>query len=152
MWTDPGWFIDQLEVRICFWSSATWPSTSCTWTFPLHILVLYGDLIPLSFLNQISPPVSLKPPSNGFEINNPPPGKLNNFSENSRKKPRQSVLSWVSVLVKAAANIEADVHLHIIVQHDTNFFWRVQGSNWKGTILCAIWINNLPAKSWIFRI
>ena len=41
MWTDPGWFIYQLEVRICFWSSAAWPPTSCTWAFPLCILVFF---------------------------------------------------------------------------------------------------------------
>ena len=27
MWTDPGWIIHQLEVPICFWSSAAWPPT-----------------------------------------------------------------------------------------------------------------------------
>ena len=42
----------QLEVRICFWSSATWLPTSCTWAFPHCIQVFYGELIPLSsFLN-----------------------------------------------------------------------------------------------------
>ena len=46
MWTDPGWFIHQLKVRICLWSSA----------FPLCILVLYGELIPSSLLNYISSP------------------------------------------------------------------------------------------------
>ena len=25
MWTAPGWFIHQLDVQICFWSSAAWP-------------------------------------------------------------------------------------------------------------------------------
>ena len=32
MWTDLGWFIHQLEVQICFWSSGAWPL--------LHLLVL----------------------------------------------------------------------------------------------------------------
>ena len=53
--TDPGWFIYQLEDRIGFRSSAAWPKISCTWAFPLFILVLYGELIPSSFLNWISP-------------------------------------------------------------------------------------------------
>ena len=78
MWTDPGWFINKLEDRIWFWSSAAWPKTSCTWAFPLCNLVLYGELIPLSNkpLVSIKPP----PPSNGLEINKPPPpppGRLN---------------------------------------------------------------------------
>ena len=63
LWT--GWFTQQLEVRICFWSSIAWPPTSCTWAFPLScsilflssILVLYGQ-----------------PPSTVFEINKPPRG------------------------------------------------------------------------------
>ena len=60
-----------------FWSSNAWPSPSCTWAFLLCILILYGELIPLSLLNWISPlpsqirPVSIKPPSNDFEINKP---------------------------------------------------------------------------------
>ena len=44
MWTDPGWFIYQLEVRNWFWSLAAWPKTSCIRAFPLRILVLYGEL------------------------------------------------------------------------------------------------------------
>ena len=31
VWTDPGWFIYQLEARIWFWSSAAWLQPSCTW-------------------------------------------------------------------------------------------------------------------------
>ena len=83
MWTNPGWFIYQLEVQIWFWSSAAWPKPSSTWSFPLCILVLYGELIPLSFLNEISPPpllskppVSVKPLSNGLKINKPPGGLI----------------------------------------------------------------------------
>ena len=79
MWTDPGWFNYQLEVRIWFWSSPARPKTSCTWAFPLCILVLYGELMPSSFLNYMSPPLSNKPPpfllnpaSNGLQINKPP--------------------------------------------------------------------------------
>ena len=42
----------ELEVRICFWSSAAWLPTSCTWAFPHCIQVFYGELIPSSsFLN-----------------------------------------------------------------------------------------------------
>ena len=64
-----------------FWSSAAQPLTSCTWAFPRCILVFFfcGELIPSSFLHQISPlfsnkpPVSDKPPppSNWFEMNKP---------------------------------------------------------------------------------
>ena len=53
---DTVWFIHELEVRIWFWSSALWPSTSCASSFPLRALVLYGEMIPQSSLNQISPP------------------------------------------------------------------------------------------------
>ena len=47
---DPGWFIHQLEVRICFLSSAAWPPTSCTLAFPPCFLVIYGELITSSLL------------------------------------------------------------------------------------------------------
>ena len=79
MWTDLEWFIFQLEVRICFWSSAAWPATSCTWAFPLCILgyLWRTDTIVFSKLNKPPPlkcpPSLLSPPSNGFEINKPPP-------------------------------------------------------------------------------
>ena len=56
LWTDPGWFIYQLEVRIWFWSSAARPPTSCTWALPLCILFLFGELIP-------SPPLPPRPRS-----------------------------------------------------------------------------------------
>ena len=46
----------------CFWSSTTWPLTSCTWAFPLCIVLLYGELIPSSFLNWISLPSQISPP------------------------------------------------------------------------------------------
>ena len=59
VWTDLGCFIHQLEVLICFRTSAVRPPTSCTWAFPLCILVLYGELIPSSLLNWIPPPPSL---------------------------------------------------------------------------------------------
>ena len=66
---DTVWFIHELEVRIWFWSSALWPSTSCASSFPLRALVLYGEMIPQSSLNQISlPPTTL---SNVLEINTP---------------------------------------------------------------------------------
>ena len=47
--------------QIWFLSSAAWPKTSCTWAFPLCILVLYGertDTIDVSKLNK-SPPLSV---------------------------------------------------------------------------------------------
>ena len=85
---DLGWFIHQLEVRICFGSSSAWPPTSCTWAFPLCIIILYGELIPSSFLNSTSPPnsnkplVSIKPPPpwNVFEINKPLGGLNRGFT------------------------------------------------------------------------
>ena len=49
--TDPEWFIYQLKVWIWFWSLAAWPTTSCTWAFPLCLIVRSGELIPSSFLN-----------------------------------------------------------------------------------------------------
>ena len=51
--TDPGWFINQLNVRICS------DLFLCTWAFPLCILVLFGKLTPLSFLNTPPPPPPL---------------------------------------------------------------------------------------------
>ena len=72
--TDPGWFTYQLENRIWFWSSTAWPKTSCTWAFPLCILVLYEELIPSLFLNSISLSSLLSLSSNGLEINKPPTG------------------------------------------------------------------------------
>ena len=57
-----------------------WPPISCTWSYPLCILVFYGELIKPSSLNQISPtplnkpPALLSSPSNVFEIDNHPRG------------------------------------------------------------------------------
>ena len=68
---DTVWFIHELEVRIWFWSSALWPSTSCASSFPLRALVLYGEMIPQSSLNQISPPPPPTTLSNVLEINTP---------------------------------------------------------------------------------
>ena len=45
-----------------FLSSAAWPPSSCTWTFPLCILVLYEELTPSCSLNWISPPCQISPP------------------------------------------------------------------------------------------
>ena len=85
MWTDPGWFIPQLEVRICFWSSAAWPPTSSTWAFPLGLYfgsLWRTDTIVFAKLNkhpsQICP-VSNKPPSNVFEINKLPGGLIEDW-------------------------------------------------------------------------
>ena len=80
--TDPGLFINQLEVRICFLSSAKWAPTSCTLAFPLCILVLYVELIPSSLLNWISSPSQIISPRlywnplKPFEIKNKPPGGI----------------------------------------------------------------------------
>ena len=58
-----------------------WPPISCTWAYPLCILV-YGELIKPSLLNQISPtplnkaPALLGSPSNVFEIDNHPWGRV----------------------------------------------------------------------------
>ena len=57
------------DVRICFWSSAAWPTTIVLELFHFAVLVLYGGLIPSSLLNYVGPP-----PSNLFEINTPPGG------------------------------------------------------------------------------
>ena len=79
MWTDhlfTNWKL--LEVRICFWSSAAWPPTSCICDFPLCILssLWRTDTIIFVKLNeppsQISPPSLLSSPPNVFEINKPP--------------------------------------------------------------------------------
>ena len=74
VWTDPGWFIYQLEVRIWLWSLAERPPTFLYLSFSICILVLYGEQIPLSFLNQRSPQslLSPPPPPNGLEINKLP--------------------------------------------------------------------------------
>ena len=70
----------NLEVLICLWYSAAWPSTSCTWAFPLCIKVSSlwrSDTIVFAKLNK--PPLSNKPhlyyaPSNLSEIKKPPGG------------------------------------------------------------------------------
>ena len=91
VWTDLGWFI-YLEVLIWFWSSGAWPKTFCTWAFPLCILVVYGELIPSSFLNQISSPSQMSPSSllsslsNGLEINKPLLGLNRGLTVMSTKK------------------------------------------------------------------
>ena len=84
MWTDPGWFIHQLEVRIWFWSSAAWPPTFLYLSFStLYFSSLWRtDTTVLPELNK--PPVSIKPPSNGPEINNPYGGLKRGFK----------VISW----------------------------------------------------------
>ena len=51
----PPLFPSLLFTYKCFWSSVGLPPTSCTWAFPLCILVLYGELIPPFPLNKISP-------------------------------------------------------------------------------------------------
>ena len=66
---DWRWFIHQLEVLICFWSSAAWPPTSCTWAFPLCILSsLWWTTIVFAKLNK--PPSQISLPS---LLTTPPP-------------------------------------------------------------------------------
>ena len=95
--TDPGWFTYQLENRIWFWSSAAWPKTSCTWAFPLCILVLYEELIPSLFLNSISPSSLLSLSSNGLEINKPPRGLNNGFTVSKRTITDFTIIDWIPV-------------------------------------------------------
>ena len=139
VWTDPGWFVHQLEARICFWSSAAWPPTSCTWAFPFCILVPYGEMIPSSGLNQRSPPSllrTIKPPphtpSNVFELNMPPRGgglieDLRNTKGDSnfwvgllgawfnifKTQARKRASFWISMF-DPDANIQ-----HLISKHNT---------------------------------
>ena len=60
MWTDPGWFIHQLEGRICFWSSGR---TICNFLF-LSFSTMYSsslwrtDTIVFAKLNK--PPPAFK--------------------------------------------------------------------------------------------
>ena len=82
MWTDPGWFVHLLEVRICFFI------LGCTTSNVLYLCfsTLYSssfwrtDTIVFVKLkkapSQISPTISIKPPANVFEMNKPPPGGL----------------------------------------------------------------------------
>ena len=72
MWTNPGWFIYQVEVRIWFWSSASWPSTFLVLSFStLYSSSLWRtNAIVFSKLN--TPPAPLTPNSNELEINKPP--------------------------------------------------------------------------------
>ena len=64
-WTDPGWFIHQLEVQIYFWSLATWPPSFST----LYSSSLWRtDTIVFAELNKH--PLSNKPPS---LVSTPPP-------------------------------------------------------------------------------
>ena len=63
-WTDLGWFIYQLEVRIWFWSSAAWPPT----LYYLSLSTMYSrslwrtNTIVFSVLNK---PLSPLPPPQG---------------------------------------------------------------------------------------
>ena len=66
------WFLtivlDSREARIWFWSSAAWPLTFLFLSFSIFLLL--GNHCPWSLLSP--------PPSNGLEINKPPPlGGLN---------------------------------------------------------------------------
>ena len=69
MWTNPGWFIYQLEVRIWFWSSGVWPPAFLY----LSLSTLYSrslwrtDTIVCSKLNK--PPSRIRTPS----LFKPPP-------------------------------------------------------------------------------
>ena len=60
-------YFHQLNFQICFWSSAAWPTTIVLELLHFAVIVLYGELIPSSLLKYVGPP-----PSNVFEINNPP--------------------------------------------------------------------------------
>ena len=72
MWTDPGWFIYQLDIQIWFWSSAAWPPTFLFSSFAtLYSSSLWRtDTIVFSKLNKS--PSQICPPSNGLEINKLP--------------------------------------------------------------------------------
>ena len=82
MWTDPWWFIYQLEVQIWFWSSAAWPPTFLYWSFStLYASSLWRtDTIVVPKLNNNPPPTPpknkppslLSAPSNRLQINKPP--------------------------------------------------------------------------------
>ena len=80
MWTDPGWFIYQMEVRICFWSSAAWPPTFLYLRFStLYSSSLWRtDTIVSAKLDK--PPSLLSPPSDVFEINKLPRGLNRGFT------------------------------------------------------------------------
>ena len=83
MWTDPEWFIYQLDVWIWFCSSAAW---SPTFLF-LTVSTLYSSSYGEHHLNEINPPLpSLlsPPPSNGLEMNKPSKGLSGGFPQNCR--------------------------------------------------------------------
>ena len=61
MKTSFGLHWDGLFMKFQIWVLAAWSPTSCTWAFPLHILVLYGELIPLHSLSKISLPSQIRP-------------------------------------------------------------------------------------------
>ena len=69
MWTDPGWFIYQLEVWIWFWSLVAWPPAFLYLSFStLYSSYLWrADTIIFSKLNK-----PRAPPSSGLEINKLP--------------------------------------------------------------------------------
>ena len=116
MWTDPGCFFYQLEVRIWFWSSASWPknflylsfSTSYSSSLWRTDTIVFSELDKLPLPNKLSikaPP----PPPNGLEINKPPGGLNRGFTVNYQWKlasqvislpllPTQPLKGWVNCL------------------------------------------------------
>ena len=62
MRTDPGWLIHQLEVRICFWSSAAWPPTFLYLSFSTLNSSSLWRTDTIVFAKLVKPPVSIKPP------------------------------------------------------------------------------------------
>ena len=94
MWTDPGWFIYQLEVRIWIWSSASWPKNFSYLSFStLYSSSLWRtDTIVFSELDKL--PISIKlPPQNGLEKISPPGGLNRGFMVNYQWKLASQLMS-----------------------------------------------------------
>ena len=137
---------------------ATWPKSSCTWDFPLCILVFYGELIPSSFVNQISPPSQISsqpllspppppPTSNGLEISKLPGGSIEDLRYS--RKMRQQILDLKLVGARDDAFIMSSVKMvncsKTPLHHNQNFF--LKSYFWSLslclTIFCLYWYNNI---------
>ena len=89
MWTDPGWFIYQLEVRIWFLSSASWPKNFLYLSFSTSYSssLWRTDTIVFCELDKAPPPL------NGLKISKPPGGLNGGFTLNYQWKLASQLMS-----------------------------------------------------------
>ena len=82
VWTDPGWFFYQLEDWIVFYPRLHGLQLLVTkaFHFVFSCSLWRTDTIVFAKLNTCKPPVSIKSPSNVFEINKPSGGLNRGFT------------------------------------------------------------------------